>query len=258
MSTLFLSNNLGVTDAASYTVTTGTENAQFPLSNFKDNHTTKVFRSTGNTLEFTVDMGSLNTVDTFALVGSSVDGLGITACSIYLSATNDFTGAAELVVALSDAYNFGYKQFTSGSYRYMRISLTGNGSYCELSNFYIGEATEFANNGIEQSSFKYTNTDNSKISKNKYGSKFINSYNRIKVLSGAIKTMNSAEFTTLNNIYTEHGVNTPIWFMADTTEAIITDGDFIFSGYFYFNSQPTFTTRSGLLFDSTFVLEDSV
>ena len=255
MSTLFMSNNYGVASTTDYTITTGTANSQFPIENLRDPHTTKVFRSTGNTVEFTVDIKGLQTLDSFCLTGSSVDGLSLTACNIYLSPTNNFSGVTPKAVNLSSEFNFGYVTFSEESARYMRISLTGNGSYCELSNFYIGAATSFTNNGIDQASFKYEFVDNAKISKNKYNQKFINTYTTVKTLRGAIKTMNSTEFTTLNDLYKTHGVSEPIWVMFDSSGSIVTDGEYIFSGYYYFASQPKFSTRSGLLFDSNMVLE---
>lgn len=257
MSTLFLTDNKGI-DGATYAVTTGTENAQFPLTNLNDDHTTKVFRSVGNTCEITVDMLALSTVDTFALVGSGVDGLSLTACSVYLSATNNFAGAPENVVEINNEYGFGYARFTAASYRYLKISLTGNGSYCEFSNFYIGSAATFANNGIDRSSFVFSTKDISRITKNKYGQRFIDKYNKIRLMTGVIKAMNSTEFTTLQNIYKDHGTSKPIWFMADSDEATVTDADFIFSGYFYLLGKNVFTTTSGLLYDSQFSLEEAV
>ena len=259
MSTLFLANNKMTDDGTvTYSLSVGTENAQFPLTNMNDEHTTKVFRSTGNSCTFVADTQSLSACDTFAIVGSGVEGLGITACSIYLSPTTDFTGVAENVVELNSEYSFGYVRFTSSAYRYMKVVITGGGSYCEVSNMYLGAATEFANNGIDRSSFKYSTVDNSKILKNKYGQRFINQYNKIRRMECSIKTMNSAELTILHGIYKAHGTSKPIWFMADTEEDTITDADFIFSGYFFFTGRGTFKSRSGILFDSSFMLEEAV
>ncbi len=245
----FLSDNR-VMDAT-FSMLVGTENAQFPLTNMQNDFTTKVFRSNENAIEIQVDLQATNAIDSFAVVGSSTDGLGLGDITIYGSATTNFTGATAVPIDISAANNFGFKFFTpGGSYRYWKIVVNNSaGSYVEISNIYLGIKTQFANNGISTETFKYSEMDNSKIVKNRYGQKFIDTYNTIKSMSGTMKFVNAAEFESLNNIFTQHKKNTPIWVVLDPDGQMLTDSEYKFSGYFYFNSDLKWSLAAPTLYN---------
>ena len=232
----FLSDNRVL--EANLSMITGTENTQFPLSNIMNDFTTKVFRSNEDNVELLVDLQSTVAIDSFAIVGSSVNGLGLGDISIYGSLSTDFTGATEIDIDINANHNFGFKLFTpDASYRYWKIVVNNTGgSYVEISNFYLGIKTEFANNGISTESFKYTDIDNSKTVKNKYGQRFIDQYNKIKSLSGTMKYVNATEFDELNNLYIQNRRSTPLWIIVDPEGCMANDSEWIFSGYVYFDA----------------------
>lgn len=234
---------------ASLSMIVGTENSQFPLTNMQHDFTTKTFRSNENSIEILVDLQSTIDVDSFAIVGSSVTGLGLTSLSIYGSATTDFTGATEIVVDLSSEHNFGFNLFSTQSFRYWKIEATSAGSYVEISNLFLGERTELTNNGLDMSSFTYATADNSNISSNRYGQRFIDSYNKIKEVSGTIRYANKAELDTLDDIWLQNGRSIPLWVMVDPDDCIITDGKYKMSGYFYFTKDVSFRSSGPSLFD---------
>ena len=253
---IFLANNL-VLDA-DLSVISGGENSQFPLSNIQHSHTTKVFRSTGNTSEILIDLHITHLVDSFALVGSTTDGIGTTGVTLYGSATDDFTSSTPINIDLSPEHNFGFKLFDAGgSFRFWKIVLTGTAGYCELSNIYLGAKTELEDNDISGPTFGYSQNDNSKISSNTYGQKFIDIGNTISTLSGTVKYANSTEFDILNNIYRDHGESAPLWFLTYPNGCFITDAEFIFSGYFYFSKAFDWKSSGPGFFDVTLNLTEA-
>lgn len=242
---------------ASLSMITGTENAQYPLTNLKHDFTTKTFRSNENSIEILVDLQTTQDVDSFAITGSSLTGLGITSLSIYGSATTDFTGSTEIVINLSAEHNFGYNLFTTQSFRYWKIEATTAGSYVELSNLFLGERTQLTNNGIDLTSFTYQTNDNNSITTNNYGQRFIDTYNKIKAISGTIRYANKAEFETLDNIWLHNGTSIPLWVMADPDNCLATDAEFRMSGFFYFTSDIQFKASGPGLLDLNLNLSEA-
>lgn len=249
----FLTDNY--VDNAELSIITGVENSQFPLTNLQHDFTTKVFRSTTSNVEILVDLGQTSAVDTFAMVGSSVDGIGLSTVKIYGSPTTDFSGSTEHIVDINIANNFGFKIFTEESHRYWKVTITG-ATYCELSNIYIGSKTGLPNNGISTKSFSYYNKDNSKISKNKYNHKFIDTYNTIKYLSGQIKLINAEEFDTLQYIYDNHMLRKPLFFLLDPNgDMPETNSEYLYSGYFYIQKEFTYKMVAPGLYNINLQLE---
>lgn len=244
----FLSDNRLL--EADLSMITGTVNAQYPLNNIKHDFTTKVFRSNEDVIEILIDLNSPTAIDAFAVVGSSVSGLGFGTMSLYGSITADFTGATEVSIDVSGNHNIGFKLWNSaGSFRYWKLVIDNTGGdYVEISNFYIGIKTELTN-GIDIGSFKYAELDNSRTVKNKYGQRFIDTFNKIKTLEGQVKYLNKTEFDTLNNLYIQNGKSIPIWLIVDPDGVMATDGEFLFSGYFYFDKDLKYSSSGPCLYD---------
>lgn len=234
MSTLKFGTDNAVT-GATFSLLSGSSNAQFPLTNIDKVFTTKVFRSTGTSCVIEIDMQSNQVIDTIALVGNNLTGLGITAATIEFSPTTSFLGTTIHTIDLSADHNFGFKLITEETgRRYAKLTLTGT-SFCELSNIYIGSRTELTNNNIDTSSFGYSLVENYKAKSNNYGQLFIDKFNSTNILSGNLKFINLTEFEQLNNMYAETGNTIPIWVFVDSDGDLSTDfsSKFLFSGYFY-------------------------
>lgn len=253
---IFLADNR-VLDAT-FSMVTGTENAQFPLTNLTHDFTTKTFRSNETSIEILVDLQATTSIDSFAVVGSSVDGLGVGALSIQGSATADFTGATTITIDLSAEYNFGFKLFDAASFRYWKIIASNTaGSYVELSNIYLGAKTQLLTNGFSTQSFSYVSSDNASVSMNRYGQRFIDYYNRRNTLSGAIEHATQAEFDEINDVIMQHGTTQPLFFVLDADGATATDGEFLFSGYFYLTEDLAWTFSGPQLYNLTLTLEEA-
>jgi len=257
MSTNHIFGTDNLIDDATLSILTGTANTQYPLSNLKIPITSKVFRSTGATVEILVDTGASNPVNGFMLVGDNVVGLGLDTVSIYGSTTTGFGGADEIEIDLNEDNNFGFKVLTEVTFRYWKIVLDST-VYCELSNIYLGKTTSITTNAIALGSFKYSKVQNANITTNNYGNKFITTYNTQKKLQGSIKLLNETEYNTLRDIRDDYKKTTPMFFITDPDNYLGTNSKFIYSGYFYFTSDALFTnTHPGLWSSSLSLLEVS-
>lgn len=244
-----LTNNLVKSDGVEFSMITGTENVNFPLTNLFSNFTTKSFRSLENTSSILIDLKQTRDIDIFAIVGNNLTGLGVTTLDITFSATNDFTGQTPISVNLNSDFNFGYVEFTSVSARYVRISMTDTGEYCELSNFFIGSSEKLEFNGLSQDSFKFGLRDNSTRVSNEYGQEFINVRNQAKTLSGSINFANKVEVDVLERVLKEHINGKPLWLIIDQNDLILTNGNFRLSGYYKLTNQPDFSASGVSLFN---------
>lgn len=252
----FGSTNLATASTTTYSLLAGTANSQFPLTNIKHPFTTKVFRSAGNTIEVMIDTKTSTTKNMFAIVGSSIDGLGFTSISIYGSNTTNFSASVQIPIDVNSIYNFGFKKFSDVSFRYWKVSLTGNGSYAEISNIFLGEQFGLTTNTLSISGFEFFNTDNTKVSRNSYGQEFITTYNKIKTVKGNIDYINREEFDLLNYLYNTHGVREPLWMIYDENDSTAIDGKYIFSGYYKFSKSPGFKAVGGQLWNSALVFKE--
>lgn len=235
---------------STFSMLSGTENAQYPLTNIPKAFTTKIFRSTGTSCVIQIDFGQNVTIDTVMIVGNNLTGLGVDSATIEFSPTTSFPGTTIETISLSADHNFGFVLVSQASYRYAKLTLTGT-SFCELSNLYVGSRTELTNNNIDMGSFSYSLVENFKSKPNNYGQFFIDKYNTTNTMTGVIKYVNSSEFDQLNNMYTEVGNTIPIWFMLDSDSCLGTDTEFLFSGYFYLDGSLSWKTVAPSLYDTS-------
>ena len=171
----FLTNNY--VDNSDLSISTGTANAQFPLDNLKIDFTTKKFRSVGNTVVFVVDFKQFLPVTSLALAGDATGNLGVTAASVKLSLTTDFSSSTQHDIDLSAEFNFGWSFITEETARYAEVTLTGTGSYSEVGKIYIGNRINLPNQSISIDTFSYRNIDESTVRRNLFGQKFIDTRN---------------------------------------------------------------------------------
>ena len=249
----FLSENF-VNDST-ITVLSGTTDANFPVDNIKDVRTTKVFRSDSNTVELQIDLLVTQTINSFAITGSSVDGLGFTSLTIYGSGSTDFTGATPITIDLNAENNVGFKLFSDTAFRFWKLEFTGTGSYTEVSNIFLGAREEFTENSFSLASFRYSNNDNSRVRKNEFNQPFIDRRARIKTIRGTIQHMNQSEYDIINEIIVRHGLTEPIWIINDPQGTSGTDTEFIFTMYALLNRIPSISYSGFGLYNASLQLE---
>lgn len=252
----FLSENL--TDNAIVTLSLGTENAQFPLSNLKNDATAVKFRSLENDVVIVFDLQQTRTIDTVALHGDTNGTLGMTTASIRTSLTTDFSGSVVTPVTLSAENLMGYEYLTdSVSARYLELTLSGTGSYVDVSNVFIGERVNLLQQNISISSFKYGFKDNSSVSENDYSQKFIDKRNLIKLLGGSIEHCIKSEQETLDSLFLRHGINKPLWMIIDKESAGMNDGQYKLTVYGYLTKVPIWKAGGGQTYNANIDIQQA-
>ncbi len=249
----FLSENL--TDTGIYTITTGSENTQFPIENLKLDFTTKKFRSNGNTVVFEIDWQEFRAVDFLTVTGDATLSLGVTAVSIKLSITTDFSASLVYNLNLSAKHNVGFLAIDEVTARYAEVTLTGTGSYSELSKIFIGKKISLENNNLSLSSFKLDRDDNSNVRRNEFGQKFIDIRNSVKKISGSIQTMTKAEMDIVDDLFIYHGRNKPLWVVVDQFGTGMIDGEYILTCFVYFSNDPSYSVIGGQHYNVSMTME---
>lgn len=252
----FLSENLA--DDSTDTITTGSANAQYPLANLKNESTTQKFRSTGNTVVIELDLGATRDIDTIAVVGDTTTGLGITAMSVKTSVTNDFSLSTPIAITLNSQYNIGYEFITEVTHRFVEITLTGSGSYAEISNLFIGKRLNLAQNSMSIRSFRYRHKDQSQIRISDYGQQFANILPFQKRLVGTIEYCTKAEMDELDDMYLRHGRHKPLWIILDPDSDAMIDGAFRLAQYSYMEKMPSWNAVGGQLYNTSLELNQVV
>ena len=252
----FLSNNL--VDNAVLALTSGTANAQFPLSNIQNDSPSLKFRSTTNTVTLVIDTQVTQNANSLSIVGDPTGVLGVTAATFKSSTTLDFSLSTPIVMTLSSEFNMGLEYTTDTSDRYWQIELTGQGSYVEIGNIYIGERTNLPQNSISIGSFTYGNDDKSTVRKNQYGQRFVDLRNKVKTLAGSIEFCTQSETETLDDLWQVHGVNKPLWVVVDKDSQAMTDGEFRLSMYGYLTKLPSWRANGGQLYTTSLKMEQAI
>ena len=252
----FLSDNL--TDNASYSLTTGTENTQFPLSNLVNNTTVKKFRSVGNTAVIVVDLLTTRDIDIFSLVGDATGTFGVSVVTIKTSVTTDFSSSPLISIPISAENNIGYKFITPVTHRYVEVTLTGTGAYVELSKMFIGEKINLPDISLSIDSFGYGHKDLSQVRNNEYGQRFINKRNKTKEIKGQLDFATQSETDTLDDMFLTHGLSTPLWVILDTNSDALIDGDFKLSMYGYMDSMPKWSANGGKQYSAPITMSEVI
>lgn len=242
MSLRFLSNNL--IDSA--TLTPSTVNAQYPVANINDDRRTKTYRSTSNSDNIVIDFGSAESCDYFAIVDNWQNGFGVTAITIEANATDSWGAPSFTTTATLDTtFGVSIKAFSSAqSYRYWRIVLTSTLGYCEVSKMFLGAATSITTNGIGYG-WNYRNRDLARISKNRYGQKFIDDIGTQKELSNLqFQVMDKTEMDSIFAVYDANRTVKPFFVYLDLETASLSNNDDRYNGLYYFSSVPEFENIS--------------
>jgi hypothetical protein len=252
----FLSNNL--IDNSVLAVTSGGENAQFPLSNLKNTSPALKFRSTGNTVTVVVDTQVLGPVDTIALVGDPTGSLGVSAVTVKSSVTLDFSLSTPINLVLSSEFNASYNFITETADRYWQLECTGTGGFVELSNIFIGQRINLAVSNYSISSFSYRYNDNSTIRRNEYGQHFVDERNLSKKLRGTLEYLSKDEMVTVDDMFKVHGRNKPLWVIVDDSNFSVDDSLYRLSIYGFMTRYPTWTVAGGQHWTATMTVQEAI
>lgn len=244
----FLSNNL--VDGSNFELTTGSENSQFPLTNLNNDSPSYKFRSQENSVVIRFDLQQTRTIDTVALHGDTNSALGMTTASVKFSLTTDFSSSIAQNIPLSAEYIMGYEYVEEIDARFVELTLTGTGSFCELSNIFIGERLNLMQQNISISSFSYGYTDNSVVVSNVYGQRFIDTVNKLKELGGNLEFCIKSEQDDLDNLFLRHGKTNPLWVIIDKDGNSMIDAEYKLTMYGYLKDMPTWKASGGQTYNT--------
>jgi hypothetical protein len=245
-------------DDATLSITTGAANAQYPLSNLKLESTTRKFRSTGNTVVVEVDLLQTRDIDTVAVVGDATTTMGFTALTVKTSVTNDFSLSPAIPISLESEQNIGFEFFTEVSHRYVQLSFTGNGSYAEVSNIFIGKALNLPLNSFSINSFRYRHEDMSSNQFNDYGQQYSHVRSYQKRLVGTIEYCTKDEQEELDTMFLRHGRHSPLWVIVDPSNEAMNDGRGKLSMYSYMEKMPSWNAVGGQLYNAALELNQVI
>lgn len=251
----FLSENL--VNGATLSITSGVQNAQYPLSNLKNDSPSIKFQSIGSTVTIVFDMLTTSLADTVALVGDPTGELGLTDAVLKGSTTLDFSLSTAINIDLNAEHNMGITFFPEESFRYWQLELTG-GSYAEMGNIFIGKRLNLPQQNWSIGSFQYRNNDKSTIRGNEYGQRFIDVRNLQKKLRGTIEYADKTEMTLLDNMFIYHGRSRPIWVIVDKDSESLDDGLYRFGMYGYFLRMPSWSASGGQHYNATMSILEAI
>lgn len=252
----FLSNNLY--KSGTVTITTGTENAQFPISNLKNDAPSVKFRSAGNTVVLEIDLLQVQDIDTVAVVGDPTEEFGMTAVTYKTSVTTDFSGSPVYSLTLDPSQNIGFSYITAVNHRFVEITFTGQGSYVEAGAIFIGERINIEQNNLSIGSFNYGYADKANTSESAYGQKFISERILQKTISGTLEYCTKTEQETLDDMYIKHGRHEPLWMIVDKDGDAINGGATKLSIYGYLNRIPVWSASGGQTYNSTIRIKEAI
>jgi hypothetical protein len=245
----FLSENFA--DNAVLSLTTGTENAQFPLLNLQNEATAVKFRSQENDVVIVFDLQQTRTIDTVALHGDTNGTLGMTTASFKTSLTTDFSSSTPQSIALSAENLLGYNLLTTAlTGRYLELTLSGTGSFVEVSNIFIGERIYLEQNNLSIGSFRYGRSDKSTVSENQYGQRFVDLRNQLKYVGGTLEFCTVSEQEELDDMFIRHGRSRPLWMLVDANGNSFTDAEYKLTVYGYLEAVPQWTASGGKTYNA--------
>jgi len=246
----FLYDNL----IKSATLTPSTVSAQYPVANLVDDRRSKVYRSTTNSDNIVIDLGSAKAINAFSIVHNGTS-FGVTTVTLQLNSTNVWTSpAVTQVITLDTTHGIGYYIFNDNqTYRYARIVLTSSLGYCEVSKIFLGQYASIGDLTFEYP-IKYKQNNNSTVTKNRLGQRFIDLINTQKEISGSISTMTKEEVAPLLSMLDYCSFTLPIW-MIFPQGNITTDNDRI-NGYYYLKDDPTLSFVVGNYWNTELAFEE--
>lgn len=250
MGTKFFGLNL----ADSALITTSSENAQFPASNIKDPRRTKTFRTTSGSGWVVFDFGEAVDIGSFLICDDNKIGFNLSSLTFKVNNANSW-GSPMFSSAVTLDYDFGFGYVSSPAplfARYARIEFASIDSYCEISKVFIGEAADIQTDVTYPIDFQQNNL--AKISKNRFGQRFIDEIGSAKSLSVSLAYLTKDEMDAVFETLDYCSTTKPIWIVFESIE--ITNNNNRIGGYYYLTDDPKMQYVVGNFWNLSLGLEE--
>ena len=225
----FIYNNL----ADKVTVSASSEATGFPAENAVDMSRATQWKSDAEaTITLTVDLGAATAATGIGVANHNLGTLDDDGYTVELKgSTDNFSGSDVLVKTLSPAADDAdyYATFGSVSYRYWRIKAAkGGGTLAgEVGEFYLGTATELANNPDTGGGFTDQPVAQTVTSRSMSGLAVVKKLGRItRSISMPFTKRVTAEWTVVEALHaSQDGPFKPLFYVPRNDSAATTEGD---------------------------------
>ena len=213
--------NNHVVSVSALTINPTSESPLFPTTNLKNILRSKRYRSTSKTNQGIVfDFGSAVAVDAFVMLLPKEGVLNMTGGATITLQGNSSNSWGSPPVNENLTLNVDERQVSfflpsTETYRYWRVYIDDTsavGDYVEISKIILGPAVSIP---LPQNGFKIGKTNNTKLSKNDFGSVYADKYPVLKKLSLDWKTLLISEIEQLDDVYDSNGNHTPVYITLD-------------------------------------------
>lgn len=219
-------------------ITAANVDAQFPLSNLKDDRRTKVVRSTGTTLNVVFDFLDPVAIDGCLIVDAKLREFGFDSATFQLNSSDSWV-TPPVSVALTINQDEGFAKAilpATQTFRFARLSLTIAAGTIELSKVFIGAKIELQENCFTYP-INYRQTNRATESVNRYFQRFFDEVVTQKGFSASIETMTKDELDQVLEFVDYNSTTIPLFINFDAIDAL-NDEDRL-GGMFYIEDQPT-------------------
>jgi hypothetical protein len=247
-------------------ITATSEDPNFPASNLRRYHRSRVWRSAtvDSPQRVVFDLRSIEEIDSFALLFNPIRGEGVkfsdsAVIRLLASATNVWSSpAVDVTLTLDQDYEVITHFFTTAqSYRYWAVEVSDPGNaygYIEIPKIILSKSTQLSQ--APEIGFSDTLEDQSKTDETAYGHRYADLYPTRRSMEFSYSAMTSDDIETLQRIYARVGKVTPIAVALDPTETLFDKDRFFLYGYL--NSSFKAGHRFYSFFDSGLSIEEAL
>lgn len=185
-----------------------------------------------------IDLNTAEKVDSFVLLWSPLNGVGISANAVVRLQANPTdlwdSPAIDQLVSLDDLFLVATHFFaTDQQYRYWRVKIVdpaNSNLYIELGKIILTKATQLLDE--PERGFTYTLEDQSKRIQTEYGNQYVDVLPSVQSLSFNYAALQYEDVLTLEEMFRRNGSNIPITVVIDPLEECFDKDHFLIYGYF--------------------------
>jgi hypothetical protein len=237
-------------------LTLSNENALFPAENIQDHRRSKVIRSTTNSDNLVLDTGETSDIDSFFIVDNPRSSFGVSGCTLQLHGSNSWgSPSVSQSITLDTTHGSGYYEFTSTQqYRWARVVMTSTLGYCELSKIFLGMKLDLGR--CQSIGWSFRDSDNARVTENRYGQKFIDTIIRQKEISMTLSLLDKDQLDQIWELWDTCGISKP--FFMRCTNLQMMNSIHRHASMYFLKSSPQITNTSFGRYSLTLSIEEAL